>query len=89
VFVEDCGAVTTIDDVEQAYRAIGEAEHAYRDTVRKALAEKTTTQAAISRRLGRSREMLRQDAMTEDERAAIRAAELERQRARRASGKAE
>lgn len=86
MFVADCGAVTTINDVEQAYRAIGEAEHAYRDTVRKALAEKATTQADLVRRLGRSREMLRQDAMTEDERAAIRAAELDRQRARRGGG---
>lgn len=78
--------MTSIDDVEQAFRAIDQAERGYRETVRKALAEKTTTQAEISRRLGRSREMLRQDAMSEDERAAIRATELERQRARRAAG---
>lgn len=79
-------AVTTIDDVKAAYAKIAEAELAYRDTLRKALAEETVTQAEVSRELNRNRETLRQDAMTEAERADYRAKELERQRARRKNG---
>lgn len=81
-------AVTTINDVKAAYAKIEEAELNYRATLRKAFAEGTVTQAEVSRELNRNRETLRQDTMTEQERADYREKELERQRARRAASAA-
>jgi len=77
------GGVTSLDDVEQAFRAIERTRQQYRETLRAALAD-GVTQADVSRRLDRSREILRQDAMSDEELAAVREAELDRQRARRA-----
>lgn len=79
--------MTTIDDVVAAYQGIEEAEVNYRATLRQALAEGTVTQAELSRRLGRNRDSLRQDAMPEEERKKLREKEVERQRARRKAAK--
>lgn len=81
-------AVTTINDVIAAYQKIGEAELNYRATLREALTEGAVTQAEVSRKLDRNRETLRQDALPEDERTALRDKELKRQQARRAEAAA-
>jgi hypothetical protein len=78
--------VTTINDVKAAYAKIEEAEVNYRATLRQALAD-GVIQADLMRALERNRETLRQDAMPEEERTALRTKELERQRARREAAK--
>lgn len=75
----------SVDDVVNAYNAIEEAWENYRKTLRACIEEgsaegRTGRQAEISRRIGRTREALRQDAMTNEERAALRQAEAERRR---------
>jgi hypothetical protein len=70
--------VTTLQDVIDAWRAVvetekmhREAEERYRETVRAALADKVP-QAAIAKALDRTREMIRRDAMTDEQREAYR-----------------
>lgn len=82
----------TVEDVEVAFRAIDKAWEVYRATLRACIAEGETEgiagrQAEISRRLGRTREMLRRDAMTDEQREALRLAEAERKRRAKASNK--
>lgn len=62
--------MTTVDDVEQAYQAIETAWETYRQTLRNALSN-GVPQADIARRLDRTREMLRRDAMTAEDRAEL------------------
>lgn len=57
-----------LDEIEAAYNRIEEARSAYRQLLRTRIAEKAVTQVAVSGRLGRSGESLRQDAMTDEER---------------------
>lgn len=74
--------VTSLQDVIEAYQEISRAEERYRKTLRSALAD-GVTQTAISRALDRTREMIRQDAMTDEQRAELRRAAAERQRRKR------
>lgn len=85
-------AMPSVDDVVKAYEAIEKAWEHYRQTLRACLEEgsaegKSGRQAEISRRIGRTREALRQDAMTTEQREAIRQAEAERRRAAAATKK--
>lgn len=78
-------AMPSVDDVVKAHAAIERAWEHYRATLRACLAEGTAEgisgrQAEISRRLGRTREMLRRDAMTDEQREALRITEAERKR---------
>lgn len=75
----------SVDDVVEAFEGIEKAWENYRTTLRAALAEGEAEgiagrQARISERLGRTREMLRRDAMTFEQREALRIAEAERKR---------
>jgi hypothetical protein len=75
----------TVDDVVEAYEGIEKAWEHYRDTLRACIAEgeaegRSGRQAEISKRLNRTREMLRRDAMTDEQREALRIAEAERKR---------
>lgn len=74
-----------VDDVVEAFNAIEAAWERYRATLRACLAEGAAEgiagrQAEISRRLDRTREMLRRDAMTKEQREALRATEADRKR---------
>src|SRR5438552_518704 len=76
-------AMPSVDDVVEAYNAIERAWEHYRETLRACLDEgsaggKSGRQAEISRRIGRTRETLRQDAMTPEQREALRRAEAQR-----------
>lgn len=80
----------SVDDVVNAWNAIEKAQEHYRRTLRACVEEgeaegKSGRQAEISRRIGRTRETLRQDAMTDEERAQLRKAEADRRRARTVS----
>lgn len=82
----------SVDDVVEAFEGIEQAWENYRKTLREALAEGEAEgvagrQARISERLGRTREMLRRDAMTEEQREQLRIAEAERKRALAATKK--
>jgi len=71
--------MSTVPEVVEAWNAIERAEAHYREVLRSALAVRGT-QAQLMTALGRSREQLRQDAMTDAERDAIRAADADRKR---------
>jgi hypothetical protein len=78
-------AMPSVDDVVDAFAGIEKAWEYYRNTLRECLAEGSAEgvagrQAEISRRLNRTREMLRRDAMTDEQREALRLAEAERKR---------
>lgn len=86
------GVMPDVDDVEAAFRAIDRAWETYRATLRACLAEGEAAgvagrQAEISRRLGRTREMLRRDAMTDEQRETLRLAEAERKRKAKSTSK--
>ena len=75
----------SVDDVVEAFEGIEKAWEHYRTTLRACLAEGEAEgiagrQAQISKRLDRTREMLRRDAMTYEQREALRVAEAERKR---------
>ncbi len=76
--------VTTLQDVIDAFAAIEAARERYRETVRAAIAD-GVSQSEIARRLDRTREMIRRDAMTDEQRAALAATERERLRKRRST----
>ena len=80
--------VTTdeVQEVIKAYNAIGQAEQRYRQLLRAALAERGN-QVRIAEALGVTREKLRQDAMTDDERQAVRGADAKRKAAIRERAK--
>lgn len=71
-----------MQDVIEAYRAIAQAEERYRETVRAAIANKVP-QIEIATALGRTREMIRRDAMTDEQREELRRVESEKARQRR------
>lgn len=76
----------SVDDVVEAFQEIEKSWERYRATLRAALAEGEAEgiagrQAKIAKRLDRTREMLRRDAMTDEQRAELRAVEAERKRA--------
>lgn len=69
--------MTTAEEVIEAYRAIGEAEQRYRELLRDAMHDRGN-QARIARELGVTREKLRVDALTDEERQAVREADAKR-----------
>lgn len=80
----DHEGVTELQDVIDAWQAIAAAELRYRETVRSAIAD-GVPQVAISKAIDRTREMIRRDAMPEEERERLRLADIERVRRRRMS----
>jgi hypothetical protein len=77
--------MATEDEVVDAFAGIERAWEHYRSTLRSYLAEGVEEgvsgrQARISERLKRTREMLRRDAWTDEQREAFRRAEAERKR---------
>lgn len=75
----DNGGMSTVPEVVEAWKAIEHAEAHYREVLRAALPVRGA-QTQLVAALGRSREQLRQDAMTDAEREAIRHADAERKR---------
>jgi hypothetical protein len=71
-----------LEDVIEAYQAISDAEQRYREVLREAL-QSGTQQVAISAALGRTREMIRRDAMSDEQRDELRRLDTERRRTRR------
>lgn len=69
--------MSTVEDVVRAYEAIGKAELHYREVLRSALAVRGA-QRQIADALGVTREKLRQDALTDEEREAVRVADAQR-----------
>jgi hypothetical protein len=79
--------VTNLQDVIEAWTEISRAEERYRETLRAAIAD-GVPQVAISKALERTREMIRRDAMTDEQREELRQVEAERHRKRREDAKA-
>lgn len=75
--------MTTADDISAAWEAIRQAEEHYRQTLRAGFADGVSIDEASAATGGRSREMLRRDAMTDQQRADARAADTDRKRKRR------
>ncbi len=73
-----------MQDVIDAWNDIARAEERYRETLRAAIAD-GVPQVKIAAAIDRTREMLRRDAMTDEQREAFKKAEAERLRNRRAS----
>lgn len=71
-----------MDDVIKAWNAIDEARLRYQETLRDALAT-GVPQVEIATALNRTREMIRRDAMTDEEREALRRTDAERKRENR------
>lgn len=69
-------------DVIDAWNAIGQAEERYRETVRAAIAD-GVPQVRIAESIGRTREMIRRDAMTDEARETLKRSEADRLRKRR------
>ncbi|MEV1315445.1 hypothetical protein AB0J14_05090 [Micromonospora arborensis] len=76
--------MTNLQDVIDAWNDITRAEERYRETLRAAIAD-GVPQVKIAAAIDRTREMLRRDAMTDEQREAFKKAEAERLRNRRAS----
>ncbi|MFG1659125.1 hypothetical protein ACGFIY_21590 [Micromonospora chersina] len=74
-----------LEEIVQAFHAIDAAERHYREVLRKHLKAKTVQQVDVSKALNRTREMIRRDAMTEEERAELRQADADRKRQKRAT----
>jgi hypothetical protein len=72
--------VSKLNEIIDAWNAIDEAERHYREILRKYLASGDVQQVDVARELGRTREMIRRDAMTEEQREEIRKADAERKR---------
>lgn len=70
---------TTLDDIVTAYAGIEVAREAYRETLRRGIAD-GVVQADVVRALGLSDEKVRQDRMTEEQRQALRDDAKQRQR---------
>lgn len=73
--------MTTLDEIEDAWNDIARARERYRRTLRAGLDE-GIPQVEISRRLGRTREMLRRDVMTDEQLAELKRADRERKQAK-------
>lgn len=76
--------MSTLKDVIEAFTAIEAAEQHYRAVLRKALAS-GVQQVEIAKALDRTREMIRRDAMTDEQRAVLRRADAERRRNRQSA----
>ena len=71
-----------MQDVIEAFNAIEAARERYRETVRTAIAD-GVSQTHIAKALDRTREMIRRDAMTDEQREELKKAEADRLRKRR------
>ncbi len=72
-----------MNEIIEAYNAIDAAERHYRDILRRYLADGEVQQVDVATALKRTREMIRRDAMTEEQREEIRRADAERKRQQR------
>jgi hypothetical protein len=84
--VDDHEGVTNLQDVidawattQQAEQQLREAQERYREVVRAAIAD-GVAQVQIAKALDRTREMIRRDAMTDEQRAGLRRTETARMR---------
>jgi hypothetical protein len=77
--------VSKLNEIIEAWNAIDAAERHYREILRTYLASGEVQQVDVARELGRTREMIRRDAMTEEQREEIRRADAERKRQLRGS----
>ena len=75
-----------LNEIIEAYHAIDAAERRYREVLRKHLKAGTVQQVDVANSLKRTREMIRRDAMTEEERDRLRQIDAERKRLRRTAG---
>lgn len=75
--------MSKLEQIVKAYRAIDTADRHYRKLLRDALAKGEVQQADVARQLGLTREKIRRDAMSEEQRAQLRAADAERKRQQR------
>lgn len=73
-----------LNEIVDAFHAIDAAERHYRQVLRKHLKSRTVQQVDVAKALNRTREMIRRDAMSEEERAELRRVEADRRRASRA-----
>lgn len=76
-----------MNDVVEAWAGIARAEEHYRETLRAAIAS-GASQTEISKALNRTREMLRRDVMTPQQREELRRADAEKKRHIREAAKA-
>ncbi len=72
--------MSTLRDIVEAFHAIEAAELRYRTILREALAKGDVQQVEVAKALDRTREMIRRDAMTDEQRDALRRADAERRR---------
>lgn len=72
--------MSKLQKIVEAYRAIGAAEENYRQLLRDALAKGEVRQVDVAKALDLTREKIRRDAMTEEQREALRRADVERRR---------
>lgn len=79
--------MATVEEVIKAHADIGKAQERYRLLLREATQERGA-QTRIAEALGVTRETLRQDAMTDDERQAVRDADARRKAELRQRAKA-
>jgi predicted GIY-YIG superfamily endonuclease len=70
----------TLDDVVRAYDAIELAVENYRQMLRQSLASGVVRQSEVAAALGRSREMIRRDVMTDKDREVIASRDADRKR---------
>lgn len=82
----DDEGVKELEEIVQAFRAIDAAERHYRTVLRKHLKARAVQQVDVATALKRTREMIRRDAMTEEERDRLRQADAGRKRVKRAGG---
>jgi hypothetical protein len=75
--------VPTEDEIVAAYQEIGRARERYRQLLRAGIDHDRVNQTAIGKRIGKTREKVRQDAMTDEELEALRGIERDRKRAKR------
>lgn len=81
--------VDPLEEIIRAFEAIDAAESHYRNVLRRHLASGTVRQVDVAKRLDRTREMVRRDAMDEEQRAEMRRLDAQRKRSRmgRSAGK--
>jgi hypothetical protein len=72
--------VSPLEEIIEAYRAIDAAWTNYRAVLRKHLAAKNVQQVDVVGALGRTREMIRRDAMTDEQREEMRQVDAKRKR---------
>ena len=72
--------MSKLNEIIDAWNAIDAAERHYREILRRYLASGEVQQVEVATAIKRTREMIRRDAMTEEQREEIRKADAERKR---------